>query len=146
MLLLLMHCGSVGTFSHSAPFIRSPCFFFSSTAAPYPTPSSTHTQTHPLLISKQAEPMKVNNCPLSWKCPLLLRWSGMCVCIQSKHHHSQIPTCGDLKCSAARLIKTLAALALEWVGFAWDLRGKSQRSLICLRRGFINYIYKIVDQ
>lgn len=104
VILLLMHCGSVGTFSHSAPFISSPCSFFPCTA----TPSSTHTWTHPLLISKRAEPMKVNNCPLSWKCSLLLRWSEVCVCIQSKHHHSQIPTCGDLECSAARLLKTLA--------------------------------------
>lgn len=80
-------------------------FFLSSAAAPVPPLRHAHTDTatHPLVISEQAEPMKVNNCPLSWKCPLLLRWSGVAVCIQSKHHHSPIPTCGDLRVSAARL-------------------------------------------
>lgn len=142
-----MHCGSVGTFSHSAPFISSPCFFFPSTATPYPAPSSTHTQTHPLLISKQAEPMKVNNCALSWKCPLLLRWSGVCVCIQSKHHHSQIPTCGDLECSAARLINSHCSHSrVCWLCLRLTRQVTGKLCGLCLKRGCINCIYKLVDQ
>lgn len=138
VILLLMHCGSVGTFSHSAPFISSPCFFFSSTATPYPAPSSTHTQTHPLLISKQAEPMKVNNCPLSWKCPPLveMEWG---VCVHPEQTSSQSDS--HMWRSGVFKLSQLTALALERVG-------KSQGKLggVRLQRGYIHCIYKLVDQ
>lgn len=114
--LLLVHCGSAGAFSPLGSFHQVPLFLHLLHWCPLSRPlqhAHTDTQTHPLLISKQAEPMKVNNCPLSWKCPLSLRWSGVGVCIQSKHHHSQIPTCGDLECSAARLKKKKNLLLLS---------------------------------
>lgn len=128
------------------PFHQVPLFLLLLHCCPLSRPlqhAHTDTQTHPLLISKQAEPMKVNNWSLSWKCPLLLRWSGVGVCIQSKHHHSQIPTCGDLECLAARAEKTLTALALECVGFARKVG--SMVSRISLGRGYITCIYVMAD-
>lgn len=89
----------------------------------------TDTQTHPLLISKQAEPMKVNNCPLSWKCSLLLRWSGVGVCIQSKHHHTQIPTCGDLEGSAVSAKKNSHS-GVCWLGLGFARKVASMLSRV----------------
>lgn len=74
--LLLVHCGSVGAFSHSAPFIRSPCFFFSSTAAPYPAPSSMHTQT------RRHTPCWYQSKQSQWKSIIVL-------C------HGNVPSCWD---------------------------------------------------
>lgn len=97
-------------FPHSAPFIRSPCFFCCPLTRPL-LHTQTDTQTHPLLISKKAEPMKVNNCPLSWKSPLLWRWSGVGWVCASR---ANIITVRFPHVEIWSVQKTLAALTLEF--------------------------------